>query len=298
MRFVFFVCCLFVGLGAVGQKQFKVGDKMLNAASVQREFYYEVVGKDSAVVKLNDSAVSYATADSAVCMRMNYVVGGGLPTKEVALRNEKRQLLKLTHYVGDNVINESSWEYEAGGLRKISMVEDDKSKGVVRKEGYEYSNDKINGDQIITVTKYNGGKVEGYLKQYFDKGGRKYKEVQIADNKKDVVHTETFYYAENGKLRSRSIYFNEFKVTKDFVESGGDEPEKCTKNFALALSDKPTSANKDAVLRTFINKNKALMTDKDCNFYDYTFKSPGCDINLRNSPKSGAKQATIIIREH
>ena len=270
---------------------------MYTVAMVQREFLYEVVGKDSAVLKLLDSAVSYSTSDSSVYMRVSYVLGGGAASKEVGFHNEKRQQVRLVKYIGEAEVGESTWEYEANGSRKMSLVEDDKLKGVVRKETYEYSNDRINGDQIVTVTKQIGGRVEGFLKEYYDKSGRKYKEVKLADNKKDVVHTESFFYGENGKLRSRSIYFNEFKVTKDFKEAGGDEPEKCTKNFALVLSERPNVATKEAILRTFINKNKALITDKDCAAYDFTFKSPACDINLKNSPKSGAKQATIVIRE-
>ena len=168
---------------------------------------------------------------------------------------------------------------------------------MLRKEVFSNSFDKINGDLIIEVTSYVGEKVEFYSREYYDKSNRKYKEVRLNDNKKDVLHTESYTYNEAGKLVSRSVYFKEFNVTKTYKEPEVTEAPKCFRNFPLPLTERISYGNRLAFLKNFLQKNQVLILDKDCREFDYNFKSYNCEIEVKTNKNTQSRQLKVTVRE-
>ena len=293
-----FICLLFSGgtINCFAQKTFKVDGETFVTGMITRQYLYDITFRDSFLLHLVDSEVVYATLDSGIIADFNWPIGGAYVAKFWTM-NKQRFPLKCRYFTADHLVSEQSWDYDPTGKIKLEFTEGDKAKGTLRKETYSYSEDKINGDQIILVSSTLNGKPEFFTKQYYDKRNLKYKEVRLADNKKDVVHTESFNYDEGGRLVSRSIHFNEFNTTKTFKEAESTVGGKCFKRLPLSLKERVTAGNKVQILRKMLGENQVIINDPSCKDFEYSFKSFSCEILVKTNSKSGTKQAVLTIRE-
>src|SRR5205814_1785822 len=138
--------------------------------------------------------------------------------KTIHYFNNKKHIIKTEEYKGgDNLVLVNEWKYDEKD-RKAFYSEDNKVNGKSYKKNYTYSTDKKSGETVVTESSYFNGRIEFYTKSYYDKKGMMYKEVRLNDNNKDVVHIESFTYGENGKVKERTVYFPEWRVTKKFQE--------------------------------------------------------------------------------
>ena len=118
------------------------------------------------------------------------------------------------------------------------------------------------------------------------------------DNNRDIVHIENFAYGENKRLKERSIYFPEWKVTKRFEESEGNYPVKCFAFLPVGIPDKVTMASRMLYLRKVLVKNKALFNDVECHEFEYKFINRlNCDIVVHTTKVNNGKQVVIRIKE-
>ncbi len=191
-------------------------------------------------------------------------------------------------------INE--WRYDEKN-RKTQHYKDDKMKNVSYRHQYEYAVDKKSGEMVITESSYFNGKIEFYTKFYHDKNNVKYKETRLNDNNKDVIHVETYSYGENGKVRERSVYFPEFKVTKKFEEPAGNIPAKCFGIMPMGTIEKVNLNNRAAYITRVIMRNKAVITDPACKEYEFTFtNNTNCAITIATA-KNNAKTVKYRLKE-
>jgi hypothetical protein len=130
-----------------------------------------------------------------------------------------------------------------------------------------------------------------------DKDNRKVKEVRLNDNNKDIVHSEYFYYTSDGRLKERTVFFPEWKVTKKFDEAGGEDPAKCFKALAVNIADKPSVNSKISFLRKLLTKNQAMLLDPDCHNFTYRFYSPDCEVLVRTTKTNNIKEVIFRYKE-
>ena len=287
----------FVAISCYGQTSFVVGKDNMMTGFITHQYLYDLSFQDSFKIKLIDSVLILASKDSLVVQELNHPIGDATVLSTVTMLNKQKKPIKIMEYRGAALQMSKEWTYDGSGEHPTQYVEENKVRNTVRKEIYSSSSDKINGDLVIEVTAYNGEKVDYYSREYYDKSNRKYKEVRLNDNKKDVMHTENYIYNDAGKLVSRSVYFKEFNVTKTFKEPESTGPAKCFKNFPLVLKDRVSYANRTPLTTTFLKSNQALIMDKDCKEFEYSFKSFNCEMQVKSTKTAGAKQLKVTVRE-
>lgn len=205
--------------------------------------------------------------------------------------------MKSEEYRGDELLVVNEWKYDDKN-RKIYHQEDNRSTNTRYKKNYDYANDKKTGELVMTESSYYNGKIEFYTKSYFDKNMVKYKEVRLNDNNKDVIHIENYTYGDNGKLKERSVFFPEFKVTKKFAEKGGDAAPKCFKSLPAGIADKPGIATKVAYIKRIAAKNQAVIQDPDCHDFEFKFiNSNSCEVVFNSTKVNNVKQVTFRFKE-
>jgi hypothetical protein len=298
MKFVLNIfLCLMMAISCTAQNGMTVGKDKLPVGYVTHQYIYELTYKDSARLSLIDSVLILATKDSLFVEERNSPSGSGNVLVTDTWLNKQKKVL-TTEESKNNVVNMTKeWSYDATGMTAVSYSENNREKGAVHREVYSKSTDRINGDVIIDITSYAGDKVEFYSKAYYDKSNRKYKEVRLNDNKKDVLHTENYTYNEAGKLVSRSVYFKEFNVTKTYKEPEAIESPKCYKNFPLQLPDRMGYANRLVLLKSFLQKNQATLQDKDCPEFEYNYKSFNCELQVKTNKAATMRLLRVTVRE-
>ena len=218
------------------QPTFKAGWNTYKTGTISHEYTYNY-NNDTAKIALSDSAQVLATTDSSVTLTIRYPYHDRSVYKTINYFNAKKQILKTEEYKDDNLIISYEWRYDDKN-RKNYYFEDNKVSGNNFRKTYDYVTDKKSGDIIVSECSYYNGRIEFYTKAYYDKKSVKYKEVRYNDNNKDIVHIENYYYGENGKLRERSVYFPEWKVTKTFQEKEGNMAAKCARCLPVGTAEK------------------------------------------------------------
>ena len=288
---ILFLC---LGQGALAQTTFKAGWKTYEAASVIREYNYHYTHTDSVRITLADSAITYIAADSAVVMTQAIRGRDANVYRTVHFFGPKKQLLKTDEYKDDNLLETNEWRYDDKN-RKISHIRSNTTNKNVYKKLYDYTVDKKTGESVTSEAAYINGKIEFYTKLYYDKNNVMYKEVRLNDNNKDIVHVENFTYGENGKVKERSVYFPEFKVTKTFTEPAGNIPAKCFGLKAIPPMERVNPTMKVPYIRRVIGKNLAALQDTSCPEYEYTFtNNVNCIITI--SANKSNKHRTVRYR--
>ncbi len=281
----------------IAQPTFKAGWNTYSTGSLTHEYYYNFVNNDTGKMTLVDSALVFASTDSLVTLTVHIPFREKSVYKTINYFNTKKQILKTEELKDDNLLEMNEWRYDEKN-RKIYHYEDNKTTGNNFRHTFDYSTDKKNGDIIVSQCSYFNGRIEFYTKTYYDKNSVKYKEVRYNDNNKDIVHIETFYYGDNGKLKERSVYFPEWKVTKKFEEKAGSQVAKCYRCLPVGTAEKITIANKVPFIKRLIIRNTVLLMDQDCDQFEYIFKNfTNCDITLTNTNLAHTKRVIFRYKE-
>ena len=217
--------------------------------------------------------------------------------KQATFYNKKKQIIKTEEYTDEQLQLVNEWKYDDKN-RVISHVEDNKLTGKTYRKSSEYTTDKKSGELVVSECSYFNGRIEFYTKSYFDRNNVKYKEVRLNDNNKDVIHIESYVYGENGKVKDRSVFFPEFKVTKKFTEVDGLQLPKCIRTFTMGIVDKPLLNTRISYIKKVIGKNKLVLMDKDCGSYEYKFtNSINCEIVVLTTKINNGKQIVFRFKE-
>jgi hypothetical protein len=296
MKIVLLLCfSLLYSISGRCQSEFKIGWNTYKTGIILHEYTYNIAGKDSIQLIMTDSATVLWTSDSSVSVTINCPFREHVVYKTARFYNAKKQLVKTEEYKDESLMVTNEWKYDDKN-RKCYHVEDNKQKGNVYKKTMEYATDKKTGETICSECAYFNGRIEFYTKCYYNKANEKYKEVRLNDNNKDVVHIESYTYGENGKVKERSVFFPEWKVTRKFQEKEGNQLPKCFKSFPLASGDKVTLATKEVFLRKFIPKIQTA-PDRDCDDYEFKFSKLNCEVALAPTKVNNGRKVTFRFRE-
>ena len=279
------------------QLTFKAGWNNYQTGMIIHEYTYNYTFTDSIRLFLTDSSVTYATADSMVTETLSYHLHDNIIYKTVNFFNIKKQVLKTDEYKDDVIQQSNEWRYDDKG-RKIYQLEDNKLTGNNYKKNYDYTNDKKTGENVITESAYYNGKIEFYTKSYYDKNAQKIKEVRLNDNNKDIIHVESYTYGENGKVKERSVYFPEFKVTKKFEEPDADQIPKCFKTMPLVTIERINIHTRVSFIKKFMTRMKTTIFDKDCDEFEYKFNNgTNCEIVIASTKLNNSKKLVFRFKE-
>lgn len=288
---------LTIGLKLAAQPTFKAGWNTYNTGMVIHECTYQLSQADSMKFVLVDSLKTFVSTDSLVTLTVRYSSGERVTYKTARYMNIRKQLLKMEQYKEENLVESNDWKYDETH-RKVCHVIENKINGNSYRKNYDYASDKKSGDIIITESSYENGKIDFYTKTYFDKNNQKYKEVKLNNNNKDVVHIESFIYGENGKVKERSVYFTEWKVTRKFPEAAGNVPLKCLKIVPMGTLEKPTMNNRPMFMKRVLTKNHALLVDPLCTEFEYKFTNQSnCEMIVTPTKNSKLKQVVFRLKE-
>ncbi len=279
------------------QATFKAGWNTYQAGMIIHEYTYNYTFTDSFRLYLADSSVIYATADSMVTMQVGTRYRDNSIYKTIHTFNGKKQVTKTEEYKDENLQQSNEWRYDDKG-RKTYQLEDNKLTGNSYKKNYDYSTDKKTGETVITESAYFNGKIEFYTKSYYDKENQKTKEVRLNDNNKDIIHVESYIYGENGKVKERSVYFPEFKVTKKFEEREGTLPVKCFRSMPMGTAEKINLHTRISFIKRFMTRMESVIFDKDCDEFEYKFTNgSNCDIIVASTKVNNAKKLIFRYKE-
>jgi hypothetical protein len=262
---------------------------------IVHEYTYSYTYSDSFRLYLADSTKTFIAPDSTATLTISYPFRDNNRYQTANYYNAKRKLVKTEEYKDNLVQVMKEYKYDDKN-RKIYQYEDNRLNSNNFKKTFDYSTDK-SGDFIISEVSYFNGRIEFYTKTYFDKNNVRYKEIRLNDNNKDVVHVENFYYNAAGKLRERTVFFPEFKVTKKFQEPGGDLPAKCFKSQVVNVPEKVTLGTKVSYLKKLLYKNNAALLDHDCNEFEYRFFSADCEVIISTTKVNNIKQVVFRYKE-
>lgn len=295
-----FILLLFVfipRLKLTAQVSFKAGWNTYHAGYVIHEYGYNMVFADSVKLFLTDSVQTFISADSLVIMSQHTPLHDISIYKTVYYLNARKLPVKKEEYKDEALIESNEWKYDDKG-RKILQIEDNKNTGNVFRKTYEYSIDKKTRETIATESSYLNGKIEFYTRAYFDANNVKLKEVRLNDNNKDVVHIESYAYGENGKVRERTVYFPEWKVTKKFEEKEGNEVPACYKTLPVGTAEKVGLGNRIAYMKKLIYRNKSLLNQPECHEFAFTFTNfSTCEVIVATTNVNNGRKVTFRFRE-
>ncbi len=295
---IFTLLFLVFANGLLAQPNFKVGWNTYKAGLITHQFTYRYTYTDSTVLTLIDTLTYLSTADSLVNLCVHTPMHDRAVYKTCDYLNAKKQVIKTEEYKDEALLSNKEWRYDDKN-RKSTHTEENKSTGNTYRKTYDYSPDKKTGDMVVTESSYYNGKVEFYTKSYYDRNSVKYKEVRLNDNNKDIIHIESYTYGDNGKVKERSVFFPEFKVTKKFEEHGGDMPAKCFRTLPMGTIEKPSIAGRIAYIKRVLIKNQAIIYDKDCDEFEYHFiNGTNCEVIVSTTKTHNVWQVVYRFKEH
>ena len=294
---IFALAFIALTTSAFAQKTFKAGWNTYNTGTLTHEYTYNYSTTDSIRLFPSDSAVILTSPDSLVIMNSSYPIHDKSVYKTITYLNPKKQVIKTEEYKDDNLQLVKEWKYNDKN-QKYAYTEDNKISGNNYRKSFDYSYDKKSGELVIAESSYYNGKIEFYTKSYYNKDNQKLKEVRLNDNNKDVVHIESYFYGENGKLKERSVYFPEWKVTKKFEEHEGSLLPKCNRAMPIGTSEKPLLSTRVAFIKRLLVRNAALLNSGDCTEFEYTFRNfTTCDVVVATTNMHNTRKVVFRLKE-
>jgi len=299
MKKVFIAIILFINIAcSFAQATFNTGWKDYKTGAITHEYVYSC--KDNLSLYLNDSIDIFFSPDSLIKMTVEYPLSEHAVYKTVEYFNTAKELIKREEYKSAAMLQTTEWKYD-DKKRKVYQYEDNKQNGNKYKKTYTYEPDKKTGGRVVTESSYFNDKIEYYTKDYYDDKNVKTKQVRLNDNNEDIMHVESYIYDDKGKLKERSVYFPEFKVTKTFPENV-DDPElpKCSR--VLPITNEtityPLLPSKVAFLKKFLTKEQVILTDKDCKAFEYKFTNrDNCDIIVSSTKVNNSKRVLLRLKQ-
>ncbi len=299
-RIFLFLNYLFISniITSTAQTSFRVGQEVYQTGTIQSIYTYYYEFKDSFKIKIIDSCQIFSTSDSLVNLTTNYLLAESIIKKNVDILNNKKKVIRNETYTNANLEKIINIKYDNKTGMKSVYEEDNKVNGNKYYKIYDYETDKSSGGLIATETSSLNGKIESYTKEYFDKKKVKIKEVKLHSNNKTVMDIVNFFYDANGKLKERTIYFTDFKITKHFPEPQLTTiSPKCYLNYPLILTEKVTNKNKIVFLKKFMLKNKENFLKKDCADLLCKYISLNYEISAKKSSDSQNRIIIFSIKE-
>ena len=294
--FIFLLAC-FIIIDCTAQKSFKAGWNTYSTGYLIHEYTYAMQFQDTLKLNQTDSALIYCTLDSLVRMTVTFPYKQKDSFKTINIYNSRKLLVRTEEYKNELLLYSKDWKYDDKD-RQVLFLTDNKVNGNTYKKIYEYSVDKKGGDMVVSESSYINGRIEFYTKGYINKQNQKYKEVRLNDNNKDIVHVETFTYGDNGKVKLRSVYFPEWKVTKNFDEYEGTIPLKCFSYLPIVLIDKITVPGRVAFLKKLLVKNRALFNDTECHEFDHKFTNKfTCEVEVLTTKVNNGRNVIFKYKE-
>lgn len=297
-----FVGVVFLALGvlsnsASAQSTFKAGWNTYNTGMIIHEYNYKYMhSADGPHLYATDSALTFVDRDSLVTMRVAHNPKGGVEYKTINYMNPRKYVIKKEEYSNGNMVELNTWKYDDKN-RMTFHLKQDKTNGYTYKKNYRYEKEK-NGGYIMFESSYFNGRIEFYTKYHYDSKKVLVKEVRLNDNNKDVVHVETYTYGENGKVKERSVYFPEFRVTKTFKEPEGNVPAKCSATMAAGIKAIANPATKISYIKGVIMKNLATISDPECSDFDFTFSNKSnCSVRVASTKINNGRIVCYQFRE-
>ena len=295
------ICCLLFFVSSTKAQQepltFKAGWKTYNLGMMIHEYTYNYTHTDSARLYVTDSAKTYVSTDSMVSMELVFKYKDKTEYKTVNYLNNKKQTIKAETYKDDVLQETNEWKYDDKNMISIHLKTNNIS-ATTYKKTFTYNIDKKSGESVINECSYYNGKIEFYTRYYYNSKNQLYKEVRLNDNNKDIVHTETFVYGENGKVSERSVYFPEFKVTKKFDEPAGKIPTACFAMMPMGTLEKANLRTRITYIKRVIQKNIKTINNPECKSYEYTFTNRlNCTITIATTKINNGKIVRYQYKE-
>lgn len=295
------ICCLLFFVSASNAQQqpltFKAGWKTYNLGMMIHEYTYSYTHTDSARLYVTDSAKTYVSSDSMVSMELIFKNKDKTEYKTVYYLNNKKQTIKSEAYKDDVLQETNEWKYEDKNMISIHFKTNNIN-ATTYKKTFTYNIDKKSGESVTNECSYYNGKIEFYTRYYYNNKNQLYKEVRLNDNNKDIVHTETFVYGENGKVSERSVYFPEFKVTKKFDEPAGKIPAACFAMMPMGTLEKANLRTRISFIKRVIQKNIKTINNPECKSYEYTFTNRlNCTITIATTKINNGKIVRYQYKE-
>jgi hypothetical protein len=284
IKFWILFILLSANFSAQCQKKIVAGDVSCEVDLQIHDIRYELsFFKDSITLKFLDSSVVFVGKDSQVVQNIYYQKDKGSEVQTLQIYNRYKQIVCKKFMIGSFLKQQIDYVYEDKKGKLLKESSEDFVKREKTIATYQYSYDKINGDLIAFVTHSNGSVVEYYTKEFFDKKNRKYKEMRIASDKKTNVHTESFFYDDFGKLINRSIYFNEFNVTKNYPEVNIGDGKSCFKTVILPQGGLMKELKAIELVKHVLKVNLGLFSNKECLDFEYRFVCPAFKIVVKTN---------------
>jgi len=300
-NYIFLYCLFFIVTDAIAQPQspltFKAGWKTYNLGMVIHEYTYNYTHTDSARLYVTDSAKTYVSTDSTVSMLLTFKYKDKTEYKTINYLSNKKLTVKSENYK-DNILQETNeWKYDDKNRVSVHLNTNNLT-GNTYKKSFEYSVDKKSGESVKNESSYYNGKIEFYTRYYYNSNNQMYKEVRLNDNNRDIVHTETFVFGENGKVSERSVFFPEFKVTKKFDEPAGKIPPACFAMMPVGTLEKANLRTRISYIKRVIQKNSKTLNNPECKSYEYTFTNRlNCTITIATTKVNNGKMIIYSFKE-
>ncbi len=293
-KILFVILLLTFHYNLQAQSTFKGGWNTYQTATLIHQYTYAYAANDTSKLTMTDSAMIFISPDSLVTLTVTFPMRDRSIYKKVQYFNESKLIARTEEYKDDNLMVMNEWKYD-DKRRKTYHFEDNKVNGNTYRKTCDYTTDKKTGEVVASECSYFNGRIEFYTKEYFNKKNVKYKEVRLNDNNRDVVHVENFYYAENGKLKERSVYFPEWKVTKKFEEKSGNVAPECFRALPVGTAEKITIAGKVPFIKRLIARNQFLFTNPECPIYEFTFRNfLNCEVIVKSD--GHAVNRTVVFK--
>jgi len=297
MKNILLLVLLTFAINTSAQPTFKVGWNTYQTGKITHQYTYKYTYADSTVLTLVDTMLLLCTNDSQVTACIHTPMHDRSVYKTANFFNGKKQIIKTEEYKDEGLQMNREWKYDDKN-RKNYYTEDNKVNGNNYKKIYEYGTDKKTREFVVTESSYYNGKIEFYTKSYYDKNSVKYKEVRLNDNNKDIIHVESYTYGDNGRVKERSVFFPEFKVTKKFEERDGTLPAKCFRTLPLGTIEKPGINARIAFIKKVLTRNQVIIYDKECEEFEYKFTNgTNCEIIVSTTKVNNCWQVIYRFTE-
>lgn len=288
---------LVLGKDAYAQATFKAGFKTYNTGYIVHEYNYKYYQADDVTLQIIDSSITYISTDSAVTMVEEFRRKDPSVYTTINYLNPQKQVVKTETYKNNNLQEIDEWTYD-NKSRKTQHLKTNKQNGNKYRKQYKYESGSSKGETVVTESSYFNNKIEFYTKYYRDKRNVLYKEVRLNDNNKDIVHVETYNYGENGKVKERTVFFPEFKVTKKFNEPAGQIPAACFSIMPVGTKEKTNLDNRIGYIKRVITRNKKVLADSACKEYEFTFtNNTNCIITIATTKDGNGKALRYRLKE-
>lgn len=282
VRYLRLIFCFFLSSQAIAQATFNDGWHTHKTRCIIKQYTYRFDCKSDMNPHLTDSSYTFVSNDSLYTLQIFYPLKASALIKIATTLGKNKLPAKTEKYKESALVSVDEWKYDSKN-RVSYHSESDRVGNREYTHRFDYGIDKTSGGQLVTETSSFNGRIEFYTMSYYDKKGMKYKEVRLNDNKKDIIHVDSYTYDKSGRVKQRSTYFPEFRVTKKFQEGNdGDDDDKCYKVVPDEKLDIRNILRLDFVNR-LLTKYKDAVLDDDCKALEFRLINHFYKVDIQKS---------------